>query len=489
MIDWLRRSFAPIDEPPTRARDQFDLAARRARLERLERQASLRTQARAIDSFTNYPGLEAQMLAVQGLNDRPWRAAGINEALGVPAILGAVTLISKTVGSMTMEAFVGGVEVPPEQRPRLIVRPDPFRSSSAFYGPTAYNMAVLGEAWWWVAKRDFDGLAISILNINPAEVTVEENPRNLLRPIIRWRNVIMPNEDMIQIPYILPPGSLRGVGPLQICQAAVSVAVESQEWAANFYADGGGTPTIVYTPLDLQGDPDDPETTDSEAVRFADAWNAKGNNRPRVVSENVVSKVEQLDYNPNGAQMLDARTHQIGDAARMFSMPGTLLDYAVGGSSLVYQTLASQYDDFLRRCLRPNYLTPIEQAMTDLVARTTVCHFDTDILTLADVKTRYEAYQIGIDTGIISVEKAQEFEGITGGDTDNAPVPFSPPSAVPDLLPIQGRAGPQASPQPVRCDGTRMLRGLMKPCNAKLAEAGPFTGTCWRCRKVHVAVA
>jgi hypothetical protein len=201
-------------------------------------------ETRAIDSFVDHPGLTEQLLAVQGLTDRPWRAAGLREALGVPAIFGAVTLISNVVGSLTMRALRNEIEIPPDDRPRVIVRPDPFTIPREFYRQTAYNMATRGEAWWWIAARDIDGNAISVLNVNPAEVTVTRDERDLRYPIIEWAGRRMPNADMRQLVYQRDSGGLRGYGPLQICGAAISVAVEAQEWAANFYAGGGNPPHL-----------------------------------------------------------------------------------------------------------------------------------------------------------------------------------------------------------------------------------------------------
>ena len=439
-----------------------------------------------IDQFQDFPDLDTQMLAVQGLTDRPWKPASVREALGVPAILGAVTLISKTVGSMTMRALKNEVEVLPEDRPRVIVRPDPNKLAGDFYRDSAYNLATRGEFWWWIAKRDADGNGIALVNIPPEQIVVAPNSANILRPIITWngigsgRSVIMPNRDMVQGTYLRDGASLRGVGPLQLCAAAVSVSVESQEFAANFYADGGLPSVIVHSAEVLDDDPDDPDAL-TEAERFAAAWSAKGNNRPRVIDPRIDS-VQQLEFNPQGAQMLEARGFQTGEAARMFNMPLTLLSEAIRGSSLTYQNLGDVYEDFLRRCLRPNYLSTIEEAMSDIIPRAFAARFDTDALTLADTKTRYDAYSVGIAAGIITPEQAQAFEGLAPGDTDNAPVPFSPPQAAVTILPPNTRSGE------VRCDGKRVLRGNLRPCNAKLAEVGPFIGRCWRCGKQHQPV-
>jgi HK97 family phage portal protein len=442
-------------------------------------------EARSIDPFHEFPDLDTQLLAVQGLSPRPWRAAGLREALGVPSILGAVTLISHTVGSMTMRAMKNEVEVLPEDRPRVIIRPDPnpFRSPGEFYRDTAYNLATRGEAWWWIAKRDADGNAIALINIPPEQIMVTQNVQNILRPIITWtgigaaRQVIMPNRDMRQLTYIRDGMGLRGVGPLQLCGASISVSVEAENWAANFYADGGATSApIIHSAVELTDDPNDDET---EAERFADAWSAKGNNRPRVVDPRIDS-IDFPQVNPQGAQMLDARAHQNGATAQMFNIPGTLLEFAQRGSSLTYQNLSTVYDDFLRRCLRPNYLRPIEEAMSDMIPRAFVARFDTDALTLADTKDRYDAYSVGIAAGIITPEQAQAFEGLAPGDTDNAPAPFSPPQAQVPILPVNQRSAEY------RCDGKRILRGVIRPCNKLLAESGGFIGRCSRCGKEHI---
>jgi HK97 family phage portal protein len=420
-------------------------------------------ETRAIDSFVDHPGLTEQLLAVQGLTDRPWRAAGLREALGVPAIFGAVTLISNVVGSLTMRALRNEIEIPPDDRPRVIVRPDPFTIPREFYRQTAYNMATRGEAWWWIAARDIDGNAISVLNVNPAEVTVTRDERDLRYPIIEWAGRRMPNADMRQLVYQRDSGGLRGYGPLQICGAAISVAVEAQEWAANFYAGGGNPPTVIKSAVRL---------TETEATALKTQWMAGDNNTPKVVDD-AIESVNALAQDTEGAQMMTARDYQNGDVARMFGMPASLLDYASSGSSLTYQNVGMRFDDFLRRCLRPNYLVPIEQTMSDLLPRATVARFDADILVMSDIKTRYDTYGVGIDKGIITSEEARSFEGLAPGDTDNAPVPFSPPQAVPNALPIQARS--EASE--LRCSG----------CRRKLAEAaGPGTTiVCQRCKTVN----
>jgi HK97 family phage portal protein len=434
------------------------------------------TQSRAIDSYTSYPGWEAQMLAVQGLTARPWRYPSVTEALGVPAIFRAVSLIANTTGSLALEAFRNGVKLDDDATPALIKRPDPLRIPRDFYRDTAFYQASRGEFWWWVAARDIDGKALSLIVVPPWEVTVESSG-DRLRPIVKWLDKEMDPADMVHGTFL--PDGYRGVGPLQMCGAAVSVAVESQEWAANFFIEDGGYPSVVIKSATELGV--DPETGVNEADTLRDQWMSKPHNTPRVVDPGI-EDIEEFGANSQGSQMLQAREYQNGDAARMFGIPGALLEYNTAGSSLTYQNVAEVYTQFVRTTLAPNYLEPIEQAMSDLLTRSTVARFNVKGFLRADIKTRYDVYAIGIDKGILTVEQAQAEEGIVAGDVEYAPVPFAPPQAIPERLPV-------TRSEAVRCDGKRLLKGVIRPCGKLLAEAGPFIGRCPRCGKEHTAVA
>jgi HK97 family phage portal protein len=391
--------------------------------------------------------------ATRQMGTRPWRSSSINDALGVPAIWGAVSLISDTVGSLSLEAFRQGILLDPLDRPRLIIRPNPFSTPRAFFRDTAFYLASRGEAWWWVAARDGDGAAMSLYPVPPWEITVEKNPRNVLRPIIKWLNREMPNDDMRQITYM--PDGLRGKGPLQACGAAISVAVESQEWAANFFS----------SPIPSMIGETEHDMDETEMANLKSQWDEGATNAIRFVTNGLTLKT--LDVNPEQAQLTESRQHSVGDAARIFNMPGPLLEYQMSGSSLTYNNQADIWQDFQRRCLSPHYLEPIEQEMSDLLTRATVSRFNLKQLLRADPKTRAEVHELNIKSGVYDSATAAREEGYEPGNVDYAPTPLALPAATPVTLPIQQRS---------QVDGFRCAG-----CNRKLAEAaGP--GTIIRCR-------
>lgn len=398
-------------------------------------------------------------VALRQRQGKAWHTASVNEALGVPAIWGAVSLISDTVGSLSLEGFRQGALLADDQRPRIIIRPNPFTTPRAFFRDTAFYLASRGEAWWWIAARDGDGVPLSLYPVPPWEIVVDANPRNRLRPIIKWADREMRNEDMRQITY-MPGDGLRGRGPLQACGAAVSVAVESMDWAANFF--GSNIPSLIgETANDL-----DPE----EMKRLKEQWlETDDANVIRFVTNGLALKT--LDWNPEQAQLTESRQASVGDSARIFNMPGPLIEYQMSGSSLTYQNQADIWQDFQRRCLSPHYLEPIEQEMSDLLTRATVARFNLKQLLRADPKTRMEVHNLAIPLGIYDAATAAQEEGYAPGNVDYAPVPLALPQATPAFLPIQTRSS----------DGVRCPK-----CNKFLAEhlTPPYRMSCPRCKTV-----
>ena len=399
------------------------------------------------------------------VSSRPWRLPSVNEALGVPALQRAASLISGTTGMLSMQGVRNGEVM--EVSPPLLARPDPYHDATEFYSGTAGDMAKYGEFVWWIASLDTDGHAAALIRVPLHELRVEDNVSNRLLPVYRWGSIqstryspANPKGRFVHRKYPLAdPFQLRGRGPLQMCGAAASVAVEAQNWAANFYAEGG------YPSINLH---DPGELTEEEAEKMRTKWVSTPANTPQVTSGAL--ELRNVPVNTIGAQMLDGRQYNNGDAARIFGMPGSLLEYQMPGSSLTYQNLEGEFTKLIRTCLQPLYLEPIEAAMSDLLTRSTAARFNIKSFLRADAHTRFRIHKLAIDAGIYDVVHAQREEGILPGDIEYAAVPPSPPTAIPSSLP---RTASRTEAREVRCPKGHLLAELASP---------PYRFTCFRCK-------
>ena len=208
-------------------------------LERLFQGVTPDPEVLRVDAFSEYPSLETQyetITARHAARTTLYPFPTIREALSVPAVFRAVSLLATVAGSLPIQAFRNSLLM--DEPPALIRRPDPNTSRRRFIRQTVWNMATRGEAFWYVTARDPDGKAAALLNVPTREVQVEWDEREV-RKVYRWRDKPMAPGQLRHLTFAEEDGSLRGVGPLQLCGAAVSSAIEATEWAASFFAEGG----------------------------------------------------------------------------------------------------------------------------------------------------------------------------------------------------------------------------------------------------------
>lgn len=352
-------------------------------------------EAFAIDSFVDHPGLTEQLAAVQGIRLDSWSPPSLREALSVPAVFRAVSLISNTVGMLLMEAYRDGVRL--QDQPTLVTRPGIDGTPRDFWRDTAWGLATRGEFLWRIVDRETEGnRPRKLMILPPAEVTVNWDTRVPWQRVYKWRDLDLNPLDVVHGFFARDPWGLRGFGPLQLCGAALSAGVEAEEWAARFFSEGGVPSVVIKVPGKL---------TVAEADKLKDQWLGAAGNSARVVD--MDGNPEAFQVNPEQGQLLESRQHSSGNAATMFGINGHLLNYAQSGSSLTYQNVGEVFVDFVRTTLSPGYLTPIQDAITDNLARGTSGRFNVDELYRADIKTQAEVYSTLVAAGMQAEEAAR----------------------------------------------------------------------------------
>lgn len=339
----------------------------------------------AIDSFTDSPGLTEQLAAVQGIRLDSWSTPSIREALSVPAVFRAVSLIANTVGMLLMQAYRNGALM--AEQPILVTRPGIIGTPRVFWRDWAYGLATRGEKIIRIIDRDEDGRARKLMLLPGREVQVEWNTRLPWEKLYRWRNMPIDTADIVHSTFLEDEWSLRGMGPLQICGAALSAAVEAEEWAARFFSEGGAPSVVGKVPSRISKD---------EAIRLRSQYldpEGDGTNRSNTIRiADSGMDILPMQINPEQAQLVDSRKHSASSVATMFGMNGHLLNVSESGSSLTYQNIGEVFTDFVRSSLAPNYLVPIEESVSDLLPRTTVARFNVQELYRADLKTRADVF-------------------------------------------------------------------------------------------------
>jgi HK97 family phage portal protein len=361
----------------------------------------------AIDSFVDSPGLTEQLAAVQGIRLGSWNPPSIREALSVPAVFRACTLISNTIGMLLMEAYRDSRKLP--DQPALCTRPGLDGTARDFWRDTAWGLCTRGEFLWRIVDRNLDdGRARKLMILPPAEVTVAWNTTVPFLRDYTWRNMKLDPADVVHGFFARDPWGIRGFGPLQMCGAALSAAVEAEEWAARFFSEGGAPATVGKVPGRLTAD--EARRLHDQYLKVGDFAAAEGvtdrvGNTFRIADSGMDIVPHQV--NPESAQLLESRQHSSGNAATMFGLNAHLLNYSSPGSSLTYQNVGEVFVDAVRTSIKPGYMVPIEDAVSDALARGTTARFNTDELFRADIKTQADVYSTLVTAGMQAEEAAR----------------------------------------------------------------------------------
>lgn len=393
-------------------------AKRRAR-ELQERSAA------ALDPSLSYPDIDAQLYARQKAKTGALTPT-VREALGIPAVNRAVTMLATVAATLNLNAYRGNVQVEPE--PQLTKRPYKAWPAGRFTRDSVFYMACYGEAIWLTMERYAeDGSAASVMPVMPAAMKSDwdgiSHTWYSLGPDGKRKNY--DPRDVTQVTLLTDPATGRGIGPMQLCGAALNVAVEADLWAARYFS-GGGMPSVFLSATGiLAGD---------EPQKIKDQWLTDPPNMPKVAS-NITPTI--LNANPEQAQLVGSRAHSRGDVALMFGISGRLLEAPVGGTALSYTNVGDLATELVRLTLSPYYLEQIEQTFSDYLPRGMEARYDVEGFQRADPKTRWQIYEIAKKLGVLTAEQIAERELIElAPDAE----PMTAPLPMPEPTPIRGVA-------------------------------------------------
>lgn len=378
----------------------------------MTRLLGLQERADPLDPSAAYPDIDAALLAMQRGGRTSTVPPTIKEALGVPAVLRAVSLITTTVATLDLRAYDREQQLI-DPTPSFVRRPARTWRTFDFWRDTVFYLATRGEAIWLTRERGYDGFPLDVLPVVPESIQSEWDGIDHVwyREQQNGKRIPYSSKDVTHITVLRDPVTGRGIGPLQLCGAALTVADEADRWAARFFA-GSGIPSIhldAAAPLSQD---------EADLVKFG--WLRDPPNIPKV-SHGLTAKV--MTVAPEQSQLVESRMNNRAEVALMFGISGRLLEYAASGSSITYANVGDLATELLRLTLAPYYLEPMEQAFSDLLPRGTEVRFDVDGLQRSDPKTRYLIHEKAINLGIYGPEHAREIEDI--GD-DHAPAAAAP---------------------------------------------------------------
>ena len=323
--------------------------------------------------------------------------------LSIPAMWRCVQLISDSIAALPLVAFRNGRRVEPT--PAILRQPDRTMTRIDMLASTVASLLIDGNAYWLLGDRDELGYPRQAVLLATDAVQIQTT---LDGAVVEYHvaGQTYSAEDVLHVRGLTMPGMVRGMSVIEHHRRTLGLAIAGEECAANVY-DSGGLPVGV---LEVDAD-----ITRDEADALKAGWTEKngGRNRTPAVLANGV-RYKPLSFTPADLELIDGRRYSAGQVCTLFGVPHHMVGVAgASGNSLTYANVNQDSIQFTRYTLRP-WLARVEQALSTLLPRDDEARFVLDDLLRADTLERFQAYQIGVAAGFLTVDEVRKAEDITG---------------------------------------------------------------------------
>lgn len=404
-----------------------------------------------------FGGRDEQRLAVLTGNRQPWQYlpatvgsftavgssdAGVNvtelSALTASAVYACVNIISSTLATLPLRL------TDPEQskvlRTHPVARllcsdPNPFMTPVTFITTMMVNALLWGHGTAFIEKDEM-GTPTGLYPLRSA----------VTRPIRLFGELLYVTQLGTEMVYLTPDrvlsvvnmtiDGITPISPIQEAKQNVGLSLALEKYAAKFFSNGGNIGGILTLP---------PGMTEEAIENFVASWKknyAGADNALKVAMLPEGYKFTQTTTEPEKAQAVQSRVHQVREIARIFRVP---LHKLGDLERATFSNIEQMAIEFLQDTIQPwavrweqecerKLLLEREKGLIEI-------RFDLDALLRADITARTAANVQNVNAGIKTVNEARKEMGlppVDGGDVLRAPLNMAPvnqPTPAPEQKP------------------------------------------------------
>ncbi len=335
-------------------------------------------------------------------------------ALEVPAVLLAVSFLSRCMASLPLHAFRGRDRDTGDIDMLLNEAPNPEWSSEGWRRYMWRQFFTGGRGLTWIERQVPSQVGSKIIGLWPIDASRTVVARVNGRKVYRYEGREYAAADVIDMPFLLKDDQLGSYGPIWKGRKAIALAIAMNDFAATFFASGGVPPYALEGPL-----PQGPDGFNraKEQIERAIALAKKSGSPFFGMPPGHALKAIGID--PDKGQMTEARLFQIQDLARIWGLPPVFLGDLSHGTF----TNTEQQDLQLVKHTVGDHAKAFEDELNLKLfgqrRRSRSVKHNLDGKQRGDFKTRIEGIARGIQTAQLTPDEARALEDrppLPGGD-------------------------------------------------------------------------
>jgi len=333
-------------------------------------------------------------------------------------VYACVNAIAQTIGSLPVILYkrVGNGK---ERFPKhylydlLHDNPNPNILPATFQETIMTNVLTWGNGY---AEIEFDnaGRPLAFWPIHASRVKPKLIGKELFYDVyLDTKTARLPADRIFHVPGLSFNG-IEGITPIQKSREAFGMALATQEHGGRYFKHDASGGLILSHPGRLGKEAHDRMKSEIEEMRSG------LDKKFRILLLQDGIKPDKMGLSPQDSQLLEERKFSVNDIARMFRVPPHIigdLDRAT------FSNIEHLSIEFLTHCILP-WVVKYEQAILRRVVpqyerKEIFAKFLVSGLLRGDIKTRYDAYGVGLDRGFLCVNDVRRMEDmneVEGGE-------------------------------------------------------------------------
>jgi len=357
------------------------------------------------------------LLGLWGTSTKSKTGIEVNDehALSSTAVWSAVTQLSQAVASLPLHLYKrlkgGGKDKYPAHNLYNIMHlePNPEMTSFSFREAQMGQILVTGTCFAEIERDKLNNIKglWPLLTLRMETLRSKDNGNLFYRyqlPDGEYK-IFLPG-DILRVNGFSHSG-LLGFRTVEKTKEAIALNLAYEEYAARFFGDGARPPIALEHPEHL-GE----KAQASLRVAFENVYGGLSNSQRVAILEEGM-KLKEFGFSVRDSQIPELRAFQIDEVSRIFNIPPHMLHNL---NRATFNNIEELSRGFVKFSLR-YWLVRFEQAynMQLLAPKERKKYFFEHIfegLLRSDIKTRYEAYKVGIENGWLNADEVRELENM-----------------------------------------------------------------------------
>lgn len=319
------------------------------------------------------------------------QVASISRALALAPVFAAIRTLADDIASLTPVLYTKDSSGIPQRQltPSLFAQPSIHGSLYDWLFRAVVGMAGYGDAIGLITAKDFYGFPTMVEWLNPEQVATNDGklygPGSYMNPMWWWWGRPIDPKELVHIPWFTLPYRVRGLSPIGAYQTVTNVGIGAQEFAQNWFGQGGVPPgTFRNSERTI-----DPEDANKITNRLTARLQAR---KPLVYGRDW--EYTPIAIKPHEAQFVETMRLTATQVAVIYGLPPKKLG-GTTGESMTYSTTELDNIDYVTNSLWP-WMRRFEYAFTRLFPRGYYVKFDIHDRLMLDAKTKATVDQMSL---------------------------------------------------------------------------------------------